>query len=166
MDKLPHKPNHKWDKDTIDKVLRDIAVTGSPAVTHKTFPHVPIETIHSWVKSDDGVAMLAELHSIKAKEHRAAYSRIVDAAQAQTLATIADATPGQANLIACQATDKVRLHDNMPHRVSDTGMTPAMVAEQFRAMSTNVLKDKVLVPRNSIVEGSHSDQAGGGKSEE
>lgn len=45
------------------------------------------------------------------------------------------ANAAQANLIACQATDKVRLHDGMPTSISGKSEDITVLAKQFNALS-------------------------------
>ncbi len=100
------------DQDRTGAVIQ-YAVLGSLAKVERA-TGISDSTLSLWMKSDWAIELIGEVRSEKADEHRAQYSQIVDKAQQVTLAKLDDATAAQANLIACQATDKVRLADNMP----------------------------------------------------
>jgi hypothetical protein len=63
------------------------------------------------------VETVKQVQTEKGEEHRAMYVKIVDKAQKQVIKALPKANAAQANLIACQATDKVRLHDGMPNSI-------------------------------------------------
>jgi len=79
---------------------------------------IPRTTIVGWKKQDWWVELVGTIQDGKAEEHRAMYVQIIDKAQKQTLKALPKANAAQANLIACQATDKIRLHDGMPTSIS------------------------------------------------
>ena len=107
--------------------------------------NINVNTLKSWSDSDLWVDTIADVHQAKASEHRAMYSKVVDAAQRQTLATIDSATPAQASLIACQATDKVRLLDNMPTSITSKTETMTDLAKQFQALARDIKAKTVQV---------------------
>ena len=46
-----------------------------------------------------------------------------------------EASAAQANLIACQATDKIRLHDGMPTEITGKAESMNSLAAEFRKLS-------------------------------
>ena len=89
--------------------------------------------------------VVAEVRSEKAEEHRAQYSEIVDKAQAVTLAKLDDASAAQANLIACQATDKVRLADNMPTSIKSDSTSTQSVLDFLEQISDSYREKQARV---------------------
>ena len=79
---------------------------------------IPISTSSTWKHDTDWLDTVVTIRKENTEEHRAKYAQIVGAAQDVVLAKVGDASAAQANLIACQATDKVRLHDGMPTSIS------------------------------------------------
>ena len=120
------------------------AVTGSLVKTEEA-TGIPDSTIGTWKKQDWWVDLVGSVRNEKGEEHRATYSQIVDKAQRMTLEKLPDASAAQANLIACQATDKVRLHDGMPTAI--TGKTESMssLAKQFDALAQSFKEKQVNV---------------------
>ena len=89
---------------------------------------IPKSTLSNWSKTDWWDDVLVQVRTEKSDEHRAKYVEIVDLAQEITLDKLPEASAAQAHLIACQATDKVRLHDGMPTLISDkSGGTQALI---------------------------------------
>jgi hypothetical protein len=131
---------------------------------------IPVTTVQTWAKEWDGWdALIVEVRSQKAVEHRQAYSRLVDKALAKAEKGI-DKLPDALSASDCKAllitaatsTDKLRLADNQPTRITGSGQTPEQIAEQFRQM---ILKDNVLIPKKNIIEGAHEEGPGGGNSD-
>ena len=156
--KVVHKPKHKWDADTRKLVITDYAHTGNMAQTHRNYPEVPVDTVRSMVESESGVALIAELHSLKATEHRQAYSRLVDASLAkaeQGIAALGDElSAGDIRALIVSGavgTDKLRLADSLPSTITSTGI--ADLQKQFEAMAAT----HTMVPRSTIVDGSAVD---------
>ena len=100
---------------------------------------IPKQTVIDWAHKWEGWdAIIMQVHSEKEQQHRANYSKIIDLAQQQVIAKMGDATAAQANLIACQDTDKIRLIDNRPTSISSsTGSQAAIqgLIEQFKKVS-------------------------------
>jgi len=117
---IKRKHNGRYSNVIRRQCITDYAVQGSIKLVAKGHGNIPYETIRTWVRSDEGVQLITDLHALKSTEHRANYSKIIDKAQAVTLAKLDDCSAAQANLIACQGTDKVRLSDNMPTHISTT----------------------------------------------
>ena len=82
--------------------------------------NIPKSTLSNWSKTDWWDEVIAEVRTEKSGEHRANYVEIIDKAQKQTLKALPKANAAQAHLIACQATDKVRLHDGMPTSIASS----------------------------------------------
>ena len=60
---------------------------------------------------------------------------MVDKAQQVALEKLPEASAAQANLIACQATDKIRLHDGMPTEITGKAESMRTLAQEFRKLS-------------------------------
>ncbi len=96
---------------------------------------IPRTTIVGWKKTDWWEDAVASVRSEKADEHRAKYSELVDKAQQVALKKLPEASAAQANLIACQATDKIRLHDGMPTEITGKAESMNSLAAEFRKLS-------------------------------
>jgi len=96
---------------------------------------IPRTTIVGWKKQDWWQDAVASVRSEKADEHRAKYSELVDKAQQVALEKLPGASAAQANLIACQATDKIRLHDGMPTEITGKSTDMVALANEFRKLS-------------------------------
>lgn len=97
--------------------------------------NIPKSTLSNWSKADWWDDVLVEVRTEKRDKHRAMYSKIVDKAQQQTLKTLSKANAAQAHLIACQATDKVRLHDGMPTSIAKTSPGLDAMVKKFEAIA-------------------------------
>ena len=60
-------------------------------------------------------------------------------------------TPAQANLVACQATDKGLLLAGKPTSISGKAESMTDLAQQFERLAHD-LKSKTLVPKSTIIE--------------
>ncbi len=118
------------------------AVTGSLVKTEQA-TGIPDSTIGTWKKQDWWVDLVGSVRNEKGEEHRAMYSQIVDKAQRITLEKLPDASAAQANLIACQATDKVKLHDGMPTSITGSIDNRAL-AEQCKELSRTMRDHRVV----------------------
>jgi len=96
---------------------------------------IPRTTIVGWKKQEWWQDAVTSIQSEKADEHRAKYSELVDKAQRVALKKLPEANAAQANLIACQATDKIRLHDGMPTEITGKSTDMAALANEFRKLS-------------------------------
>jgi len=96
---------------------------------------IPRTTIVGWKKAEWWQDAVTSIRSEKADEHRAKYSELVDKAQKVALEKLPEATAAQANLIACQATDKIRLHDGMPTEITGKAESMNSLAQEFRKLS-------------------------------
>ncbi len=110
------------------------AISGNMKRTAKA-AGIPRTTIISWQKQDWWHELIAEVRGEKSDEHRARYSELVDLAQQVTLEKLPEASAAQAHLIACQATDKIRLHDGMPTEISGQSGDMKALANEFRKLS-------------------------------
>ncbi len=126
------------------------AVTGSLVKTEKT-TGIPDSTIGTWKKQGWWEELVGSVRNEKGEEHRAMYSQIVDKAQRITLEKLPDASAAQANLIACQATDKVKLHDGMPTSISGNMDTRAL-AEQCKELSRTMRDHRVVAVQKESEE--------------
>ncbi len=127
------------------------AVTGSLVKTEEA-TGIPDSTIGTWKKQDWWEELVGSVRNEKGEEHRAVYAKIVDKAQKQTLDKLPDANAAQAHLIACQATDKVRLHDGMPTAISGKAESTASLVKQFEQIARSFKEKQVNVV--AVQEGS------------
>ena len=97
--------------------------------------NIPKSTLSNWSETDWWDEVVAEVRTEKSGEHRANYVEIIDKAQEQTLKALPNANAAQAHLIACQATDKVRLHDGMPTAITGKSESMDSLANEFRKIS-------------------------------
>ena len=100
-----------------------------------------------------------EVRSVKADEHRAKYVQIIDKAQQQALAQLPKANAAQANLIACQATDKIRLHDGMPTEITGN-MDNRELAEVCKELSRTMRDHRVVSTQGKADKGDPEDEGG------
>ena len=110
------------------------AISGNMKRTAKA-AGIPRTTIISWQKQDWWHELIAEIRGEKSDEHRAKYSELVDKAQQIAPEKLPEASAAQAHLIACQATDKIRLFDGMPTEITDKSTDMVALANEFRKLS-------------------------------
>ena len=96
---------------------------------------IPRSTIIGWKDKDWFNDLVATALSEKREQHIAKYSRIVDKAQDVTLEKLPAASAAQANLIACQATDKSQLLAGLPTSINQGCKTVKELAEQCIELS-------------------------------
>jgi len=124
----------KYSDDERTQAAIHYAVTGSLVKTEAA-TGIPDSTIGTWKKQDWWEELVGSVRDEKGEEHRANYVEIIDKAQKQTLEALPKANAAQAHLIACQATDKVRLHDGMPTAITGKSEDMAALANEFRKLS-------------------------------
>ena len=146
-----------WTKEQKTEAAIHYAIYGSLAKIERDLG-IPKSTACIWKNKSDAVWVetVKQVQTEKGEEHRAKYVKIVDRAQDQVLATICDASAAQANLIACQATDKIRLHDGMPTSITankDNRELSEMCKELSRTMRdhrvVSVQKDSSVQEENN-----------------
>ncbi len=96
---------------------------------------IPRTTIISWQKQDWWDELISQVRSAKVDEHRAMYSQLVDAAQAQALAKLPEATAAQSMVIAGIATDKLYRADNLPSTLIGSVGSIADLAKEFNKLA-------------------------------
>ena len=135
-----------WTKDQKTEAAIHYAVYGSLAKIERDLG-IPKSTACIWKNKGDAVWVetVEQVQTEKGEEHRAMYVQIVDKAQRQTLDKLPDANAAQANLIACQATDKVRLHDGMPTSISGKSEDMQALAKKFDAFAQSFNEKQVNV---------------------
>jgi len=106
---------------------------------------IPRTTIVGWKKAEWWQDAVTSVRSEKADEHRAKYSELVDKAQQVALEKLPEASAAQANLIACQATDKIRLHDGMPTEITGKAESMSALAKQFDQLAQSFKEKPVNV---------------------
>ena len=102
-----------WTREQKQQAAIQYAIQGSLKKITDGPLSIPSPTVCGWKKEDWWVALVEEVRSEKAEEHRAQYCKIIDKAQEQTLKALPKATAQQAMIIAGVGTDKVRLHDGL-----------------------------------------------------
>ncbi len=103
---------------------------------------IPRTTIVGWNKTDWWDDAVATVRSEKADEHRAMYSKLVAKAQQVALEKLPEASAAQAHLIACQATDKIRLHDGMPTEITGKSGDMRALANEFAKLSDEMNRER------------------------
>ena len=96
---------------------------------------IPRTTIISWQKQDWWDELISQVRSAKVDEHRAMYSQLVDAAQAQALAKLPEATAAQSMVIAGIATDKLYRADNLPGTLTGSAVSIDDLAKEFNKLA-------------------------------
>jgi len=135
-----------WTKDQKQEAAIHYAIYGSLAKIERELG-IPEATVGTWKRKGDAVWVetVAEVQGEKGEEHRAMYVQIVDKAQKQVIKALPKANAAQANLIACQATDKVRLHDGMPTAITGKSENMAALAKQFDQLAQSFKEKQVNV---------------------
>ena len=150
MSKLVTRGSKYTDEQRIDAAVIYAAKGTYSAVIREK--NIPKSTLSNWSKTDWWDEVVAEVRTEKSSEHRANYVEIIDKAQKQTLKALPKANAAQAHLIACQATDKVRLHDGMPSSIS-SNMDNRALAEQCKELSRTMRDHRVVsVQKDSSVQ--------------
>ena len=117
---VAHKPRERWNQDKKAECAITLLTCGSIRKTAKQC-HVPEKTLGHWALNDDYfIDKVASLQDEKSIEHQNTYGLIVDKAQKVVLEKLKDSSAAQANLIACQATDKGLLLAGKPTKISAT----------------------------------------------
>ena len=138
-----HVSRTVWTREQKQQAAIQYAIEGSLAKIESGPLGIPKQTVCTWKNNDsEWLATVVQLRTEKLEEHRAKYVKIVDKAQDQVLLRIGDASAAQANLIACQATDKVRLHDGMPTSISSSDTKE--LAEVWKELSRTMRDHKVV----------------------
>ncbi len=149
-----------WTKAQKQEAAIHYAIYGSLAKIERDLG-IPEATVGTWKRKGDAVWVetVAEVQGEKGEEHRAMYVKIVDKAQKQVIKALPKANAAQANLIACQATDKIRLHDGMPTAITGKSTDMAALAQEFRKLSEQWDEKQVNVVSvqkdSSVEESSH-----------
>ena len=151
MGKLVTRGSKYTDEQRISAAVIYAAKGTYSAVTREM--NIPKSTLSNWSKTDWWDATVVEVRTEKSSEHRTNYVEIIDKAQKQTLKALPKANAAQAHLIACQATDKVRLHDGQPTSISGKGENIAALADDFRKLSQQWTEKQIDVV--SVQEDSH-----------
>ena len=143
-----------WTREQKQQAAIQYAIEGNLSKIERD-QGIPNQTLSDWKNNDPmWVETIGTIRDEKAEQHRAKYVQIVGLAQDQVIAKIGDASASQANLIACQATDKVRLHDGMPTSISsqDNRELATVCKELSRTMRDHGVvstQHKVNTPKNS-----------------
>ena len=142
-----------WTQEQKNQACIQYAIEGNLSKIERD-QGIPHNTVSDWRKQEWWVELNDKIRHEKAQEHRAKYVQIVDKAQEQVLLKIGDASAAQANLIACQATDKIRLHDGMPTSISSQDNKE--LCEVWKELSRTMRDHKVIsVQAQSNKDGSH-----------
>ena len=122
---------------------------------------IPKATVRSWSQGDWWVELVTKVHAEKAKQHRAAYSRLVDKSleAANNGIDKLEGTTLSANDIkalvvtAATSTDKIRLSDGQATSISGKAVGISDLSDQFRKLAAT----HQLVPKSKVIAGSLSD---------
>ena len=96
------------------QAARQYAINGTMSSVSRELD-IPETTLGMWKKTEWWDEINAEMRTIKAAEHRAAYSQLVEAAQRKALELVPTMTNAKdALMVAAISTDKLRLADNIP----------------------------------------------------
>ncbi len=141
-----------WTKAQKQEAAIHYAIYGSLAKIERDLG-IPKPTACIWKNKNDAVWVetVKQVQTEKGEEHRAMYVKIVDKAQKQVIKALPKANAAQANLIACQATDKVKLHDGMPTSISGNMDTRAL-AEQCIELSRTMRNHRVVAVQEETEE--------------
>ncbi len=138
MPKQPNKNIRKRVGRYSDQIRQQAAIEyatcGNIATVSKS-TDIPETTLCMWKNSGTWDNIITEVRTQKQEEHIATYTKIVDKAQAITLAKLPEATAAQANIIAATATDKTRLLLNQPTSISGKGEGIQELLATFRKIS-------------------------------
>ncbi len=150
MGKLVTRGSKYTDEQRISAAVIYAAKGTYSAVTREM--NIPKSTLSNWSKTDWWDATVVEVRTEKSGEHRANYVEIIDKAQQQVIKALPKANAAQANLIACQATDKVRLHDGMPTSIN-VGQDNRELCEVWKELSRTMRDHGVVsVQKDSSVQ--------------
>ena len=117
----------KYSDEDRFNAIRIYAIEGTFTRTSEVV-NIPERTLNGWGKEDWWVDELTKVRDLKRQEHVTTYTKIVDEAHKVTLAKLPEATAAQANLIACQATDKALLLDGKPTSINgDSSSTKSVL---------------------------------------
>jgi len=142
-----------WTKEQKTEAAIHYAIYGSLAKIERDLG-IPKSTACIWKNNNDAVWVetVEQVQTEKGEEHRAMYVQIVDKAQKQVVKALPKANAAQANLIACQATDKIRLHDGMPSSIS-SNLDTRELAETWKELSRTMRDHRVVaVQKESSVQ--------------
>ena len=145
MSKMVRKGSKYTDEQRTEAAIQ-YAVLGNMKTVAKA-TGLPRTTLNGWKKTDWWQELITEVQTEKYAEQRAKYAKIIDKAQQQTLDKLPDANAAQAHLIACQATDKVRLHDNLPTAIS-SNLDNRDLAEQCKELSRTMRNHRVVATQS------------------
>ncbi len=134
-----------WTKEQKTEAAIHYAIYGSLAKIERDLG-IPKSTACIWKNKNDAVWVetVKQVQTEKGEEHRAMYVKIVDKAQKQVIKALPKANAAQANLIACQATDKVRLHDGMPTSINDSMLDNRAFADMCKELSRTMRDHRVV----------------------
>ena len=142
-----------WTREQKNQAAIHYAIYGSLAKIERDLG-IPKSTACIWKNKGDAVWVetIEQVQTEKGEEHRAMYVKIIDKAQKQVIKALPKANAAQANLIACQATDKVRLHDGMPTSISSKGEDMQALAKEFQKLSRQMRDHKVVAVQDKSEE--------------
>ena len=139
-----------WTKAQKQEAAIHYAIYGSLAKIERDLG-IPKSTACIWKKKGDvvWVETVKQVQTEKGEEHRAMYVKIVNKAQKQVIKALPKANAAQANLIACQATDKVRLHDGMPTAITGKAESKEALLKKFADIAKEYNRKVVSVQDES-----------------
>ena len=134
-----------WTREQKQQAAIQYAIEGNLSKIERD-QGIPNQTLSDWKNNDPmWVETIGAIRDEKAEQHRAKYVQIVGLAQDQVIAKIGDASAAQANLIACQATDKVRLHDGLATSITSKAESKEDLLKKFAKIAQEYNRDVVSV---------------------
>ena len=124
MSNMVEKGSKYTDEQRTEAAIQFAVLGNMKQVAKRT--GIPRSTIIGWKDKDWWTEIVTTALSEKREQHIAKYSRIVDKAQDVTLEKLPECSAAQANLIACQATDKAQLLSGMPTAITTNHDTRAL----------------------------------------
>ncbi len=135
---VAHKPHEPWSQDKKAQCAITLLTCGSIKQAAKQC-HVPVKTLGHWALHDEYfIDKVASLQDEKSIEHQNTYGLIVDKAQQITLEKLKDASAAQANLIACQASDKALLLAGKPTKITSNSDSIEHYTKLFQDIANQV----------------------------
>ena len=110
------------------------AVKGTAAVVSRELS-IPEATLSNWRRTEWWETIVDEVRRQNEELARARYAELVDKATAQALERLPEASAKDACTIAAISTDKLRVLQNLPTRITATTDSLEKLARQFEAIS-------------------------------
>jgi hypothetical protein len=142
----------KWTDEDRRNAATVYAVKGSLSAVERDLD-IPRTTMVKWKQSDWWDEIVGEVRHEKADEHIAQYTALVSDALNHAHATLDQASPKDALIMAATATDKARLLLNQPTSIKGTDASINEMAQMFADLSREQqrLRENQSRIENSVV---------------